>query len=107
MLDNFQDNVELLTNKALTNLRIWKKKEDAEDIIREYLSEEGMITKSSSKLQELLDEKHRMALSSTDEPTKLKAIDSSLAMAAGNRKMIGTQNNQFNFGKFLDDIPEK
>lgn len=107
MADNFQDKVEILTDQALDRLRKWDRDKAAKEVMREYLNEEGMVTKSGSKLTELLDERHRMALNSVDEAVKLKAIDSALTMAAGNEKVTNVQNNQFNFGKFLDDMPEK
>ena len=103
-MSDFQDQVELLTGRALISIRQWNKKQVAEEIMRDYLSEEGMITKSGSKLEELLDERHRLSLGSEDENIKLKAIDSALNMASGSAKVTNVQNNQFNFPKFLDDI---
>ena len=75
--------------------------------MRNYLSEDGLYVKSNTKLNELLDERHRIALNSEDDLIRLKAIDSSLNMASGNEKVVATQNNQFNFSDFLNNIKEQ
>ena len=105
-MSDFQGRVEVFQEKALAKLRKWNNEQAAKEVMREYLSEEGIYTKSETKLDELLNERHRLALTAVDESVKLKAIDSSLAMAAGNEKVVATQNNQYNFGDFLNNIKE-
>lgn len=105
-MSKFENQVELLTDQALNHLRRWDKEKAAKEVVRDYLNEEGLIVKSGSKLQELLDERHRLALMAEDDEIKLKAINSSLAMAAGPEKVTNVQNNQFNFGDFLNKCEE-
>lgn len=103
-MSDFQTNVEIHREKALKKLRQWSDEDSAKKVMRSYLSEEGLYVKSGSKLDELLEERHKLALTAEDENVKLKAIDSALAMAAGNEKIVATQNNQFNFGDFLNGL---
>src|SRR6267154_2761826 len=106
-MSDFEIKVREVQEKALAILRRWDKEKLAKEIMREYLSEEGMLDKSKTKLDELLDQRHKLALSAIDENIKLKAIDSGIAMAAGSEKMAAVQNNQYNFGDFLNTIKDK
>ncbi len=107
-MSDFLSNVETMRDRALNKLRDWEKQKAAREVMREYLSEEGMLVKSNSKLNELLDARHQIALQEAHDPeVRLKAINASLEMAAGNEKVTNVQNNQFNFGKFLNDLPEE
>ncbi len=104
MTGDFQTQVEVIRDKAVEKLRKWGRDQAAKEVQREYLSEQGLIVKSGTKLEELLDERHRIALGSPDPEVRLKAINASLEMAAGSEKVTNVQNNQYNFGKFLDNI---
>ena len=103
-MSEFENSVEQSKDKALSVLREWKKEESAKEIQRKYLSSQGIKYKDRSKLEELLDERHNLALCAEDENVRLKAIDSSIAMAAGSEKITNVQNNQYNFGEFLNSI---
>lgn len=103
-MSDFQTQVEVIRENAVRKLRQWSDEESAKNVMRKYLSEEGLITKSGSKLEELLEERHKLAINASDENVKLKAIDSSLQMAAGSEKIVATQNNQYNFGDFLNNL---
>lgn len=103
-MSEFENKVDIYRDNALKKLRQWRKEDAAKDIMRDYLNQEGMVVKSGSKLEELLDERHRIALMAVDDNIKLKAIDSALNGAAGNTKDGGgdTNNNQFNI--YLNSI---
>lgn len=103
-MSDFESKVELYRDNVVAKLRQWDKEASAKDVMRDYLSEDGMLVKSNTKLDELLAERHRIALESEDEGIRLKAIDSSLSMAAGPEKVVATQNNQYNFGDFLNKL---
>lgn len=106
--DDFESRVEIYQERILAKLRKWDKEKAAEEIHREYLSEEGLYTKSSSKLEELLDERHKLALTADDPNIRMRAIDSSLAMASGPKtKIVATQNNQYNFSSFIDSLKDE
>ena len=53
-MDNILDRVETVKSNALITLRKWDKEKDAKEVMREYLSEEGMIFPDKTKLDELL-----------------------------------------------------
>lgn len=101
---SFEDQVEVYRENVVIKLRKWNQENSAKEVMRDYLSEDGMITKSDTKLAELLDERHRIALTAEDPSIRLKAIDSAVGMAAGSEKVVATQNNQFNFGDFLNNL---
>lgn len=103
-MSEFETQIEVHRENAVVKLRKWQQEQSAKEVMRDYLSEEGMYTKSDTKLAELLDERHRIALNAEDDNTRLKAIDSAIASAAGSEKVGNVQNNQFNFGDFLDKI---
>lgn len=104
-MSDFQLQVELIRDKAIEKLRKWDRDKAAREVMREYLSEEGLVVKSGSKLEELLESRHRLAVDEkTDPEIRLKAINASLEMAAGSEKVTNVQNNQFNFGDFLNKI---
>lgn len=105
-MSDFDDEVSVYTKNVVATLRKWDEDTSAKKVMREFLSENGVVTKSSSKLDELLEERHKLALFSEDENVKLKAIESSLAMASGSEKNVGVTNNQFNFGDFLNKLDE-
>ena len=105
-MSDFETEVELIRNNALNKLRQWNEEDVAKKVMRNYLSEDGLYVRSNTKLNELLDERHRIALNSEDDLIRLKAIDSSLNMAAGNEKVVATQNDQYNFSDFLNNIEE-
>jgi hypothetical protein len=101
-MSDFQTQVEVLKDQALAKMRRWSDEQSAKKIHREYLSEEGMFVKSGSRLEELLDERHRIALTAAEPEVRLKAINSSLDMAAGSEKITNIQNNHYDFGDFLN-----
>lgn len=103
-MSDFQLQVEHIRDRAVKVLRKWERDKAAREVMRDYLSEEGLLVKSGSKLEELLEERHRIALTAKDPEIKLKAINASLEMAAGSEKVTNVQNNQYNFGDFLNKI---
>ena len=105
-MSEFETTVDSVANSVVAKMRRWEKEQAAKEIAREFLSEEGLNPEKGSKLSELLEERHRIALNSPDELIRLKAIDSALQMAAGSEKIVATQNNQFNFGEFLNKLKD-
>jgi len=101
-MSDFLREVEVIRDKAIAKLRTWRDEEAASRVQRKYLNEEGLVVKSGSKLEELLEERHRIALQSLDPEVRLKAINASLEMAAGSEKVTNVQNNQYNFDNFGD-----
>lgn len=105
-MSEFQTIVRIKTDQALARMRKWDKEQAAKEVMRDYLSEEGLITKSGSKLEELLEQRHRIAISAVDPEVRLKAINSSLEMASGNDKVNNQTNIQFNLGDFVNGLKE-
>jgi len=105
-MSDFENKVEVIADRALAKLRKWDNEQAAKVVMRDYLSEEGYVNKDNSKLEELLEERHKIALVAADPEIRLKAINSSLDMAAGNEKGGNTTNNQFNFGDFLNNVKD-
>lgn len=103
-MSDYQGEVAKQADQMLCRMRRWDKEQGAKEIMREYLGEQGLRYKDKTKLQELLDERHNMALCSEDENVKLKAIDSALNMAAGNEKNATVNNTQINIGNFLNEL---
>lgn len=105
-MSDFQSDLADNTSKAVTILRKWHNEKAAKVVQREYLSEQGLKFKESTKLEELLDARHNMGLDETLDPeVRLKAINASLEMAAGSEKITNVNTNtQINFGDYLDKI---
>lgn len=106
MPKKFEIDVKEKTEKALEKMRRWDKEQGAKELMREYLSGQGLLDKSKTKLDELLDERTKIALQGVDENIRLKAIDSALMMATGNEKVQNNQFNQFNFNDFVDGLKD-
>lgn len=105
-MKDFESMVDQVSANVVAKLVRWDKEKSAKELHREYLSEEGLNVKGKSKLQELQDARHKIALEAEDPELQLKAIESSIAMAAGSEKITlnnNTQNN-FSFGELLKQI---
>jgi hypothetical protein len=99
--------IELIREKVAKNLLVWQEEQAATKVHREYLNSEGMYSKDNTKLKEILDERHRLALTAEDAEVRRKTINDIVVSAAGNPKITANiQNNQYNLGDFFNNVED-
>lgn len=102
---SFLEKVEEHRDKALKVLKRIDAEKKFSEFAREKFNEVGLKS-DSTKAEDMLESLYTIGTQGENEEVKVKAIKTFAEMVGGgmNEKTMNVQNNQFNFGEFLEKL---